>query len=69
MADKPTRYEMASGTEFEVPECNLTAPAGKVFSHWSTTKDGNGGVAYRPGEKIKVYGNIHLYPIWRNIDQ
>lgn len=66
---KPTRYEMSAGTEFTVPECTKPAPAGKVFSHWSTSKDGMSGVAYKPGQHIKVYGRIHLYPIWRNIDQ
>lgn len=70
MADaKPTRYEMQPGTNFTVPSCDLPAPEGKVFSHWSTTKDGIGGKAYRPGDHIKVYGKIHLYPQWRNIDQ
>lgn len=67
-SDKPVRYEMKQGTWFTVPECQKTAPEGKTFSHWSTSEDGSNGTAYKPGEHIRVYGRIRLYPQWRNID-
>lgn len=67
--DKPVRYEMATGSDFTVPEYTGTVPDGMVFSHWSTSPDGM-GMAYRPGEVIRnVHGHIKLYKQFRRADE
>ena len=42
-----------------------TAPEGKVFQCWNTRADGT-GVNIKPGKKIKISADMHLYPIWRD---
>ena len=49
---------------FKVPECDFTAPAGKVFKGWSTEKDGSGKL-YQPGDMFEDFNdNFTLYAIW-----
>ena len=49
---------------FKVPECDFTAPAGKVFKGWSTEKDGSGKL-YQPGDMFEDFNDdFTLYAIW-----
>ena len=40
-------------------------PEGKVFQCWNTRPDGT-GVNIKPGKKLKLSEDMHLYHIWRD---
>jgi hypothetical protein len=50
----------ASG-EYTLPECGFTAPEGKKFKGWATTKDGAKLV-----DKVEVSGDITVFAIWED---
>ena len=51
--------ECEYGEVYELPECDFTAPAGKVFDGWDV---GN------PGETITIYGETWFYAQWKDED-
>ena len=56
--------EMASvetSGEYTLPECTFTAPAGKIFKGWSTSKDNVSIV-----DKIIVSGDVIVFAIWED---
>ncbi|MBQ5755595.1 MAG: InlB B-repeat-containing protein [Oscillospiraceae bacterium] len=50
---------VAVGTEFTLPQCGFTAPAGKQFKCWEI-----GSETYDPGEKITVDSHVTVKAIW-----
>ena len=52
------------GTEYELPACPYTAPAGKTFYKWGVTPPGN---MYEAGVKITITENVELMPLWQAI--
>ena len=52
------------GTEYTLPACPYTAPAGKTFYKWGVTPPGN---MYEAGVKITVTENVELMPMWQAI--
>ena len=52
----------AGGTEFEIPSCDFSL-ADYLFIGWATSADG--GVAYKPGEKITLTDDLMLYAKWK----
>ena len=55
---------LRAGTEYELPACPYTAPAGKTFYKWGVTPPGN---MYEAGVKITVTENVELMPLWQAI--
>lgn len=51
----------ASGTEFVIPSCDFSR-ADYLFIGWATSADG--GVVYKPGEKITLIDDLTLYALW-----
>ena len=47
------------GTEISLPQCTLTAPAGKHFKAWEID-----GKAFAPGASYTVEGDLNLNAIW-----
>lgn len=47
--------------EYALPECTFTAPAGKIFKGWSTSKDNVSIV-----DKIIVSGDVTVFAIWED---
>ena len=52
------------GTEYTLPACPYTAPAGKTFYKWGVTPPGN---MYEAGVKITITENVELMPMWQAI--
>lgn len=52
------------GTEYTLPACPYTAPAGKTFYKWGVTPPGN---MYEAGVKITITENVELMPLWQAI--
>ena len=52
------------GTEYTLPACPYTAPAGKTFYKWGVTPPGN---IYEAGVKITITENVELMPLWQAI--
>ena len=52
------------GTEYTLPECPYTAPAGKTFYKWGVTPPGN---LYEAGKKFTITENLELMPLWQAI--
>lgn len=52
------------GTEYELPACPYTAPAGKTFYKWGVTPPGN---MYEAGKKFTITENLELMPLWQAI--
>lgn len=52
------------GTEYTLPACPYTAPAGKTFYKWGVTPPGN---LYEAGVKITITENVELMPMWQAI--
>lgn len=50
----------ASGTEYKLPACSFTAPAGNEFDCWEID-----GTQYSGGRTITVNGNITVKAVWR----
>lgn len=42
-----------------------TVPEGKVFVGWNTRPDGT-GINIKPGKKLRMDGDMTLYPMWRD---
>ena len=62
-----TPAEVEQGETFTVPDCDFTAPEGKVFWRWRTVREWTAetpGVWYDPGDKIDLTQDITLYAIW-----
>lgn len=51
------------GESYTLPECTMTAPAGKKFLEWNTNADGT-GISRNPGDSIAAAASIHYYAIW-----
>jgi hypothetical protein len=47
--------------DLELPSCGFTAPEGKKFKGWATTKDGAKLV-----DKVEVSGDITVFAIWED---
>lgn len=60
--------KVRTGETLIVRECTMTPPKGMVFSHWNTKEDGT-GVNYKPGQKIKMFESVKLYPIWTEVQE
>ena len=52
----------AGGTEFEIPSCGFSLNDYHPYVGWATSADG--GVVYRPGDKITLYDDLTLYAKW-----
>ena len=52
------------GTEYTLPACPYTAPAGKTFYKWGVTPPGN---MYEAGKKFTITENLELMPLWQAI--
>ena len=55
---------LRAGTEYELPACPYTAPAGKTFYKWGVTPPGN---MYEAGKKFTITENLELMPLWQPI--
>ena len=55
---------LRAGTEYELPACPYTAPAGKTFYKWGVTPPGN---MYEAGKKFTITENLELMPLWQAI--
>ncbi len=51
------------GESYTLPECTMTAPAGKKFLEWNTNADGT-GISRNPGDSIAATASIYYYAIW-----
>ena len=59
-----TSIDVADGSRYCFGICTSTAPAGKVFSAWSVTMGGVQLSEYKPGDYIRVSGDITAVAIW-----
>ena len=56
-----------SNYEITLPECTLTAPAGKEFMCWSNKSTTVGTIVGVAGEKVTISANTVMYALW--VDQ
>ena len=53
------------GSEYQLPECTFTPPAGKEFDKWSVTVGVAAPVDKQPGEKITASDNVKIKALWK----
>ena len=56
--------DVADGSRYCFGVCTSEAPAGKIFSAWSVTMGGVKLSEYKPGDYIRVSGDITAVAIW-----
>ena len=54
---------LAYGTNYVIPDCSFTAPAGKKFLEWNTNSGGAGN-SFAPGDSINITYGMTLNAIW-----
>lgn len=54
---------LAYGTNYVVPDCSFTAPAGKKFLEWNTNSGGAGN-SFAPGDSLNITYGMTLNAIW-----
>ena len=57
--------QVEKGSEYQLPECTFTAPAGKEFDKWSVTVGVAAPVDKQPGEKITASDNVKIKALWK----
>ena len=54
---------LAYGTNYVIPDCSFTAPAGKKFLEWNTNSGGVGN-SFAPGDSLNITYGMTLNAIW-----
>lgn len=62
-----TDVQCKMGDKIVVKDYEGVVPEGKVFQCWNTREDGT-GINVKPGKTISVYGDMRLYPVWRDAE-
>ena len=57
--------QVEKGSEYQLPECKFTPPAGKEFDKWSVTVGVAAPVDKQPGEKITASYNVKIKALWK----
>ena len=57
--------QVEKGSEYQLPECTFTPPAGKEFDKWSVTVGVAAPVDKQPGEKITTSDNVKIKALWK----
>ncbi len=57
--------QVEKGSEYQLPECTFTPPAGKEFDKWSVTVGVAAPVDKQPGEKITASDNVKIKALWK----
>ena len=57
--------QVDKGSNYKLPECKFTAPAGKEFDKWSVTVGSAPAVDKKPGESVTASDNVAVKAMWK----
>ena len=62
-ASEFANYSITAGSQYTLPECTFTPPAGKQFKQWQIEQ---GGMIRTPGTTVTVNSNLTINAIWED---
>ena len=62
-----TTEQYRTGDTITVKDWTGPVPEGKRFLGWNTKADGT-GVFVKPGKVLRVYNDMTLFPVWRDVE-